>query len=431
MKSVMTKLSSPARFLFEAGLLALTGCLVAVPHVAAQTESILYSFGAAPDAVNPQSKLVADAGQNFYGSSYSGGADGAGAVYKLSPPALPGGAWTESVIYSFNNVTGDFPLGNLAIDNRGNIFGTTTYAGDPTCYCGTVYKLKPPAVAGGTWSFENLHSFTNTAGDGASPQVGVVLDSKGAVYGTTDGGGATGLGIAYKIASVGSGFVETILTPLQGAGFHGPLIFDSVGNLYGVTGNGGTYHNGSVFKLSAPTSGTGSWTETTLFSFRAETPGGYFPQGSLVMDSRGQLYGTNAFNAKSADGAQTGGTVFRLTPPAVVGEAWTRSTLYTFTGSGDGTIPTSGMILNTKTGVFYGTTSNSIPANGCGVVFSLTPPAVAGGAWSEAVLHTFAPIAGDGCYPNSSPALDASGNLVGVAGIGGISNSGVAYQVVR
>ena len=88
------------------------------------------------------------------------------------------------------------------------------------------------------------------------------------------------------------------------------------------------------------------------------------------------------------------------------------------------------MILNTKTGVFYGTTSNSVPANGCGVVFSLTPPAVAGGAWSESVLHIFGSITGDGCYPSSSPALDASGNLVGVVASGGISNNGVAYQVV-
>ncbi len=413
-------------------VLVLAAVVATGASAAAQTESILYTFGGSPDATEPRGGLVADAAGNFYGSAYSGGVYGAGAVYKLSPSAVAGGTWIETVIYSFNNVTGDFPLGNLAVDRQGNLFGTTSYGGDPTCLCGTVFKLKAPAVAGGTSSFRNLHSFTKTSGDGAYPQVGVVLDSKGSVYGTATQGGANGMGMAYKIASAGNGFVETILLSfdLTTRGYSGPLIFDATGNLYGAALNGGTYGRGSVIELSPPASGTGSWSVTVLTTFRAGTSTGYYPDGPLIQDAQGQLYGTNMSGGRLNGGQAGAGTIFRLTPPVSAGGPWTVSTLYSFTGGSDAATPFSGLTLSRQTGVFYGITGNGANYTGCGVIFQLVPPAIAGGQWTESTFHTFVQSP-DGCYPSSSPTLDAAGNLFGATFEGGgIANSGVVYEVV-
>lgn len=421
--------SSFTRMVRAACLVGLTVAAIAAcaTLAAAQTETILYTFGASPDATEPRGSLVSDAAGNFYGNSYSGGAYGGGSVYELSPPAVPGGAWTEQVIYSFNSVTGDLPLGNMAIDKAGNLYGTTSYEGDPTCKCGSVYKLKPPTAVGGNWIFKNLHNFINVGGDGAYPEAGVALDSKGSIYGMTDLGG-NGYGAIYKIASAGTGFVETVLAafPAGGYGFDGNLLFDSAGNLYGVSGNGGAYSNGSVFELSPPASSTGNWTLTTLWSFRnGLNSRGYFPQGPLVMDSKGQLFGTNVFGGSLSNGAPGSGTVFRLTPPAVAGGVWSLSTLYVFTGGADGGWPFSGVILNPKTGIFYGTTVATSR-----VVFSLTPPAAAGGAWTELTLHTFTGNP-DGSLPDPGLTFDASENLVGATAQGGsVANSGVVYQIV-
>ena len=122
---------------------------------------------------------------------------------RVSPPEKKGGAWTENVLYNFQGgKDGDLPSGPLVFDSAGNLYGATEFGGGKgaTCNafyggnCGTVFKLSPPKQKGGKWTEKVLHSFAGVAqgkqyGDGAEPNGGLVLDSKGALYGTTAIGG--------------------------------------------------------------------------------------------------------------------------------------------------------------------------------------------------------------------------------------------------
>ncbi len=427
MKSSMMKRSNPPAFLLAVAI-ALTLPSLAT-FAAAQTESIIHTFATAHDAQGPQSTLVMDSMGNLYGAAIYGGVHNSnGAIFKLTPPSAPDGSWTESVIYSFSSgTTGTGPGGRLAIDKAGNLYGVAEQGGDPICQCGTVFKLKPPTVGGGSWQFLVMHTFTGT--DGVYPLTGVALDNKGAVYGTTVYGGSLGDGVAYKISSSGSDFTETILKNFTVSSYQtGPFILDAAGNLYGTSVSGGAYGDGSVFKLSPPEGGTGEWVETLLYSGNIGLTGGN-PLGALVMDSKGQIYGTNSSGGVLSSGGPGSGTIFRLSPPLAAGGAWTHSTLYTFTGLADGRLPFGGVALNRAKGVLYGTTQDGGGDTQCGVVFSLTPPAIAGGLWTEATLHDFTGSP-DGCNPFWAPTLDSAGNLIGTTYDGGTPrDNGAAYKI--
>jgi len=166
-----------------------------------------------------------------------------------------------------------------------------------------------------------------------------------------------------------------------------------------------------VYSLTPPASPGGAWTESVLYSFTG-TPDGAGPTG-LTLGKGGVLYGITVVG-----GASGNGTVFSLTPPASPGGAWTESLLYTFTGtSGDGAAPMG--LTAGEGGVLYGTTyTGGLPAcpfappdNSCGTVFSLTPPSSAGGAWTETVLHDF--MYTDGAFPTRGVVIgNASGRTV-------------------
>jgi len=153
---------------------------------------------------------------------------------------------------------------------------------------------------------------------------------------------------------------------------------------------------------------------TTLYSFTGQNGDGGSPQCNLAKGPGGVLYGTTYYG-----GTASLGTVFELTPPAAAGGAWTETVLYSFTGqNGDGSFPRNGVAV-ASSGVLYGTTDNggAGPCQlGCGTAFSLTPPASPGGAWTESVLHKFGTKKGDGfLYPS---------NLV-------IGPGGVLYTALR
>jgi len=158
----------------------------------AWTETVLYSFGASSTDGNvPVTGVIFDANGNLYGTTNAGGNFGNGTVYELSPPAAVGGAWTESVIYSFTGGTdGDTPWGNLTLDKSGNLYGTTLTGG--------VYKLAPPSGSG-SWTETTLYHFPGASNDGVEPQAGVLVDPSGNLYGTTSQGGATSNGTVYVI----------------------------------------------------------------------------------------------------------------------------------------------------------------------------------------------------------------------------------------
>ncbi len=198
----------------------------------------------------------------------------------------------------------------------------------------------------------------------------------------------------------------------DGATPEGPVVFDSAGNLYGTTTFGGANGDGTVFKL---THGGSGWTESVIHTFQPAD--GEFPEAPLVIDGSGNLYGTTY-----QGGALGHGAVFRLTPST---GAYT--ILYSFTGGVDGGLPAGGVVRDSA-GNLYGTASGG-GTDGQGVAFELSPNG--SGFWTETVLHQFLANGVDGEDPGGRGALvlDGSGNLYGATVAGGSSNAGVVFEL--
>jgi len=402
-----------------------------------EQETVLYSFTGA-DGASPQAALIRDGEGNLYGTTAFGGLDSSycqfycGVVFKLDK------AGNETVLYSFTGgADGLSPFGGLVRDDEGNLFGTTTGGGSASLPAGTVFKLEPPAQPGGTWTETVLHSFCSAANctDGNTPYVGVIRDDKGNLYGTTVGGGEGctdygGCGVVFKLDRKGN---ETVLYSFCPTGGYGnctdgqspnAVIQDAAGDLYGTTEYGGGDLAscgggcGVVFKLAPPAQAGGAWTETVLYSFTGGTDGGE-PFASVIQDAAGNLYGTTSGGgdpACSLNYFPGCGVVFKLAPPAQAGGAWTETVLYSFTGGTDGGYPVGGVIQDAADNL-YGTTlfgglDSSYCSFDCGVVFKLDT------AGNETALYSFTGLA-DGNNPYSGLIQDAPGNLYGTTGYGG------------
>jgi uncharacterized repeat protein (TIGR03803 family) len=189
------------------------------------------------------------------------------------------------------------------MDTSGNLYGTTS-AGGATTF-GTVFELSPSPDS--SWTLTVLHSF-GTSGDGIVPVASLIMDEGGNLYGTTKSGGLYGNGTAFKLANVNGAWTEQEIVGFEGGGKDGAnptgrLLLDKKGNLYGTTSFGGPNNAGIVFRLSgAP------WRKTILHSF-GNTGDGLNPYAGLIMDSTGALYGTTY-----GGGANGHGTVFKLVP---------------------------------------------------------------------------------------------------------------------
>jgi uncharacterized repeat protein (TIGR03803 family) len=375
------------------------------------TEKVLWNFSAsATDGYYPSGSLVLDADGNLYGTTKDGGDAaycGCGTVYELSPGT--GGVWTEKILANFGatSTDGDYPYAGLVFDSKGNLYGTTAQGGTgPSSLTGTVFELSPGA--GGTWTRTLLWKFAGGTADGATPHGSLILDADGNLYGTTAYGGLTpsgsssGAGTVFELSpGTGGVWTEKILykfgaTSTDGINPFAELIFDSSGNLYGTTNNGGTVNSGTpnggtVFELSPATGG--AWTEKLLWSFAGQPSDGANPEGGLIFDSKGNIYGTTASGGSSIDE----GAVFELIPAN--GGPWSEKILHQFAGyaSSDGTDPLASLVAGID-GNLYGTTSSGGlgPAAGdneySGTVFkiSLEPAAAtptfspAGGSYTSA-----------------------------------------------
>ena len=261
-----------------------------------------------------------------------------------------------------------------------------------------------------------LYSFCAQPGcmDGTHPQAGLVLDTAGNLYGTTNDGGANGKGTVFEVSGSGTETVLYSFCALSGCkdGYHphAGLILDTMGNLYGTTYDGGAHQAGTVFEISGSA-------ETVLYSFcvLSHCRDGYYPRAGLVRDNHGNLYGTTQFN-----GAYGGGTVFELSASG------TETVLYSFCaqpGCVDGSGPRAGLVLDTS-GNLYGTTYNG-GANGKGMVFKVSA------SGTEAVLYSFCAQSGcpDGSNPLAGLVLDTNGNLYGTTLKGGANGKGTVFEV--
>jgi len=245
---------------------------------------------------------VQDKAGNLYGTTAFGAVANNGTVFKLSPNA--DGSWTFSTVYEFNGqFDGGFPLGQIAIDSAGNIYGTAG-AGGFNGY-GTVYKLSP---SGGGWVLTTLYNFTSDFGNNPN-QEGVALDSAGNLYGITRFDGEYQLGTVYQLTPTVGFWNQTIVHTFtgnnDGAYPFGPLTVDQAGAVYGTAYIGGIHGQGTVYKLVKAK--TGQWNAHALHSF-AGADGEQASQG-VILDSSGNLYGV-----AGAGGAYGFGVAFEIVP---------------------------------------------------------------------------------------------------------------------
>ncbi len=388
---------------------------------AAGNYKTLHKFTGGADGNQPADTLVFDASGNLYGTAIEGGSSGAGTVFELTPNA--DGDWTLSVLYGFTGGSdGRAPLAEVIFDAKGNLYGTSLEGGDYGA--GTVFEVTPNSD--GSWTESVLYSFTGGS-DGAYVVSGLVFDAACNLYGTATKGGAYEHGVVFKLAPNSDGsWTESVLHAFMGGkdgGYpdHGHLIFDAAGNLYGTTAGwyGGGY--GTVFELTPNSNGT--WTESVLHSFFGGEDG-MEPEGTLIFDLTGSLYGTTA-----GGGAYGHGTAFRLAPG--LDGKWKKDVLHQFRGGNDGSSPFSGVVFDTA-GNLYGTTDDggagscSDPyGTGCGTVFELIPNSK--GGWTEQVLRRFAGITAGN--PFGGVVLDTAGNLYGTTYNSSFNSLGVVFEI--
>ena len=397
-------------------------------QVAAAQETVIQFFPNAGQAgTTPYAGLISDAKGNLYGANTSGGGNGYGTIFELSPGS--GGTWTETTLHSFQATSSDgiTPRASLIFDAKGNLYGTTANGGSGSCVlgCGTVFELSP---SGGTWTETILYSFQNDTADGANPFNGsLIFDPKGNLYGTTKNGGANGFGAVFEL-SPGSGgtWTQKVLYSFQNNGADGinPLggvVLDAAGNLYGTTVAGGVNAYGTVFELSPAAGGT--WTEKVLHSFAINGVDGADPQDGVILDAGGNLFGTTYYGGNFGQGLHLG-AVFELSPNPE--GTWTEQILYSFTAAPDGYYPVAGLIFDAA-GNLYGTTAAGGEAPGDGTVFKLTRA----NGWKETQLHSFNGGSTDGGTPYSSLIFDAAGNLYGTTTGGGsvLPVGGAVYEI--
>jgi len=271
------------------------------------SETVLYSFLGGNDGFGPGGALIFDKKGNLYGTTPDGGAYSNGTIYTLI--VGKNGQWTERVIHSFagGNEGATGSLGQLLLDKAGNLYGVTETQG-PYNY-GTVYKLSPNS---GNWTLTTLYGFKGEP-DAGSPYGGLIADAKGNLYGTTYYAGANGLGALFTLTKGSNGsWRESVLYSFQG-GKDGSattttLLFDKTRNLYGTTSMGGDLvcDCGTVFKLTR--SSGGKWKESIAHRFTGN-PDGAFAYYGLALDKAGTLYSTTV-----QGGSQGQGTVFEVKP---------------------------------------------------------------------------------------------------------------------
>jgi uncharacterized repeat protein (TIGR03803 family) len=342
-------------------------------HAAGPYVQIMHQFGLSSEDGTFPDGLITDGAGNLYGTTYDGGT-GYGTVFRFSPPPKPGGAWTETILVSFdgssNGPDGAFPFGGLALDAKGNLYGITLAGG--TGGQGSVYEVTHNPD--GSWTKTILYSFTG----GSSADGRLVLDAAGNIYGATTYGGSTscalGCGVVFKLTPDGNGgWSERVIHKFQNDsdGWNPVWLTIHVGKLYGVT-------NSTIFELARA---NGSWHLSTIHTFSGSFDG-TTATSPLLFDTAGNAYGTDGDG-----GIFNEGEVFEVSPPTGEGSTWSKSSLYAFVGGADGSHAFG--LIRGKNGTLIGLTGGGtgcFPVGGCGTVFQMVN---SGGTWAKNTLYLF------------------------------------------
>jgi len=390
--------------------LALASAAFAVPAMPAwaQQESVVYSFEKTHhDGQTPVSHMLIKDGV-LYGTTEKGGAYKFGTVFELKKT---NGTWRETILYAFpSHGDGAYPKAGVIMDSSGKLYGSTERGG--TSDDGIVFSL---TKVGDGWSESVLHSF-GSGSDGSHPEATLHQDlTSGDLYGTTYDGGPQNCGVVFQMVLSGGVWKENVLFDLGasvGCNSQTAVKIDSLGNLYDSTVTGGQYGYGNVFEL---TPSNGSWTQTVLHNFQSGSDGAYGSE--LDLNTAGIVYGVT-----SAGGTSNDGVAYQLEQS---GGVWKETILHDFTGGSDGMSP-YGLLLNPDTNVLYGTTQYG-GTSSRGTVFSLTQN---GNNWTEDVIHSFG-VRPDGAYPLSGLGLSSdTEDLYGTTSEGGSFNRGTVIEII-
>ncbi len=356
----------------------------------AQTLTTLHAFTGDGDGASPYAGLVRDAVGNLYGTTYKGGEDNQGIVFKLNP------AGRYSFLHTFQGIDqgdGANPFGGVLLDAHGNVFGTTTIGGRVNV--GSVYRI---ANVGGETL---LHSFT-LGEDGCFPMSSLIMDAHGNLYGTTPDCGSESEGTVFRVSRDGQeAIVYSFVNLEEDEGPETALTMDTEGRFYGTHPYGGEFGGGFVFRLNP------NFNEGVLYNFSANS----YPASNLMLGNDGYFYGTTHYG-----GDDTMGTVFKLSLGGV------ETILHSFTGDAtDGAEPYAAVVQDSQ-GNLYGTTYYG-GTSGMGTVFKLDS------AGNETILYNFTG-GSDGGNPYGGVVLDPSGNLYGTTTGGGKYDLGTVFKLV-
>jgi uncharacterized repeat protein (TIGR03803 family) len=330
-------------------------------------------------------------------------------------------AQTFQLLHTFEDNDGVGP-GALTMDSAGNLYGSTFAGGTNNCSspnhgCGTIFEISP---AHNGWAFTTVYKFASPS-DGWNPASPLTFGPGGLLYGTTvdggiEGGGGTIFSLRRTCRDPGCNQASWTKTTLyrfgqcDGAGLNGGLVFDKAWNLYGTTIEH-CGHTGQVYKLSPPQGSQGTWTMSVLHVFQGAPNDGRWPEGPVVFDQAGNLYGSAL-----AGGQYDFGSVYQLTP---AGNSWTASVLHSFNGL-DGKDPIGGLIFD-RSGDLYGTTYGDTQPS---TAFELVPSQ---GHWSLASQYKCLPEQAEGLA--GGLVMDAAGNVYGAGARGGAYGYGAVYKL--
>ncbi len=374
--------------------------LLSAGRAPAQSYNVLHQFSnGTNDGANPYMSLVQGTDGNFYGTTYYGGASNRGTIFRINST----GSFTD--LYQFKGSLandGAYPEAALLQASDGNFYGTTYEGGSnnfgvifrmtPAGVLTNLHIFQPIAAHDGRWSYAPLiqgtdgllygtttgggtnsdgtvfqmtlsgnesviYSFSNSV-DGNSPDAGLFQGSDGNFYGTAEAGGSHGVGTFFRITSAG------VLTPLHefgattsdGQNPYAGIIQGYNGNYYGTTYLGGSNSHGTVFMM------TSSGVFTNIYNFGGVTYDGLTPQGGVIQGSDSYLYGATYIGGTNNDGA-----LFKI------GTNGGMIQLHAFgTGVGDGTHPLSGVVEGSD-GNYYGATYQG-GTNNDGAIFQFVVP---------------------------------------------------------